>query len=134
MRLFYKGYDGGDKSTVTGYWLIELKSLFSICVLRFNKGTRENFHNHAFNALTWFIKGDLVEERLVDSNKLYRKYRRSLIPKLTRRNNMHRVIANETSYCVSIRGPWSKQWNEYNEHNKEMITLESGRRIVKVTS
>ena len=50
MKLFHKSHDGGKNSGVTGYWLIEWKSGFSIVVLRFSKGTREAFHSHAFNA------------------------------------------------------------------------------------
>ena len=60
MKLFHKSHDGGKNSGVTGYWLIEWKSGFSIVVLRFSKGTREAFHSHAFNALTWWLKGSVT--------------------------------------------------------------------------
>lgn len=52
MKILSKSYDGGPDSGVDGYWLIEIKSWFSIVLLHFNPGTREAFHNHAFNALT----------------------------------------------------------------------------------
>lgn len=134
MRFFYKGKDGGPDSPVTGYWLIEIKSLFSIVLLRFNKGTRENFHSHAFNALTWFIKGDLLEERIWVGDEVggeSTKYKRRLIPKITKRDNLHRVHAKNTSWCLSIRGPWSKTWVEYNQKEGGFIILTNGRRVVE---
>lgn len=39
MKLFSKSHDGGKDSGVTGYWLIESKSLFSIVLLRFSEGS-----------------------------------------------------------------------------------------------
>ena len=41
MRLFFYGKDGGQYSTVWGYWLIEIKSLFSVVLLRFEGDSRE---------------------------------------------------------------------------------------------
>lgn len=130
MRLFYKGKDGGPESPVTGYWLIEIKSLFSIVLLKFNDGCRENFHSHAFNALTWFIKGNLLEKRLLNKCVRFRQYKRSVIPKLTKRDNIHKVNSRGVSWCLSIRGPWSKTWQEYNEKERKFITLTNGRKIL----
>ena len=132
MRLFYKGKDGGPDSPVTGYFLIEIKWLFSIVLLKFNEGTRENFHNHAFNAFTWFIKGCLLEEIKTADSYIYKAYRRSINPKLTKKDRLHRVHALETSYCISVRGPWSKTWQEYSSNTREYTTLSSpGRKEVK---
>ena len=50
MRLFFKSKDGGPDSSVTGYWLIESKKLFSIVLLKFDGRSREAYHTHAFNA------------------------------------------------------------------------------------
>lgn len=133
MRFLYKGKDGGSESPVTGYWLIEIKSLFSIVLLKFNKGRRENFHSHAFNALTWFLKGNLVEERILSNHGILRTlkgYKKSIFPKLTTRENLHRVKAYEDSWCISIRGPWKNEWKEYNEKSEKIITLTHGRLIV----
>mgnify|MGYP001575993171 CR=1 FL=1 len=57
MKLFYYGKDGGPESHVWGFWLIEAKSLFSIVLLRFENGTREAYHSHAFNSLSWVLRG-----------------------------------------------------------------------------
>ena len=56
MKLFSKCKDGGKESPVDGYFLIECKGLFSVALLKFNKGGREAYHTHAFDAYTWFLK------------------------------------------------------------------------------
>ena len=121
-----KTKDGGPKSPVDAYFLIEVKGLFSIALLKFNKGCREEYHTHAFDAFTWFLKGDLQEED-VNGDKL--TYKRSLIPKVTLKDKNHRVKANEDSWCFTLRGPWCDSWTEYNE-NTDMTTVLSNHRVV----
>ena len=66
MKLFKKMKDGGPHSTVTGYWLIEWKAVFSIVLLKFEGKSRETFHTHAFNCISWLISGwDKLQLRLV---------------------------------------------------------------------
>jgi hypothetical protein len=115
MVLFEKRKDGGPNSPVDAYFLIESKRFFSIALLKFNKGGREAFHTHAFNALTWFIKGDILEK---DVKGCEYQYTRSFIPKLTRRSMNHRVKAVEDSWCLTVRGPWKDIWSEYLEEGK----------------
>lgn len=80
MKLFFKSKDGGPKSNVTGYWLIECKTLFSIVLLRFSEGTRESYHNHAFNAVSWVLSGALYEKEINTEGKLGKWYLRSIKP------------------------------------------------------
>ena len=126
-RFFQKTKDVGPESPVDAFFLVEIKSLFSIAVLRFNRGSRENYHSHAFNALTWFISGDLEEDIYVFKNH---KYKRSLLPKVTKRSCVHKVIAHKTSWCFTIRGPWADIWHEVDKDGK-LITLTHGRKIVE---
>lgn len=127
MRFLSKTKDGGQESTVDAYFLFEIKWLCSIAVLRFNKGSRANFHSHAFNALTWFIKGKMTEHFLEDKCV---KYKRSLFPKLTKKEVMHKVVAEEVSWCLTFRGPWQKTWKEYDTVSGKYITLTHGRKII----
>lgn len=127
MHFLNRAKDGGPTSTVDAFFLFEIKSLGSVAILRFNKGGREAFHTHAFNALTWFICGDLVEQRI---DGTVTRYRRTLLPKVTRRSNNHRVIANRNSWCVTIRGPWNNCWTEDTDTQK--IVLTHGRKIVNI--
>jgi hypothetical protein len=125
-RVFYKKPDGGKDSGVTAYFLIEWKILFSIGILRFKKGSREAYHNHAFNALTWWLKGKVTEEKINGEKK---DFEAGLKPKLTSRDNFHKVIAHECTYALTFRGPWLDTWNEYK--NSELITLTHARKIKK---
>ena len=127
MRIFNKSKDGGPESPVDAYFLFELKHIASVALLRFNEGGREAFHTHAFNAFTWFICGDLVEQRYDGTTT---KYKRSLLPKYTARDNNHRVVAHKTSWCITIRGPWKDNWTE--DTDKAKTTLTHGRKIVSI--
>ena len=123
IKLFCKSPDGGKDSGVTGYFLIEWKNVFSIALLRFSKGSREAFHSHAFNAYTWWLKG-AVEEQYLDGKKP-KLWFPSIKPKFTPRDNFHKIIGLEESWCFTVRGPWSKTWQEHKEG--ETYTLTHGR-------
>lgn len=129
MKLFTKAKDGGSESPVDAYFLFENKYVGSIAILKFNKGGREAFHTHAFDALTWFIKGDLIEED-VSGDLLV--YKRSIKPKITLKSKNHRVIAKKDSYCITIRGRWVDTWTEYNKELNETTIFSWGRNKVKV--
>lgn len=132
-RLFYIKPDGGKESGVTGYFLIEWKVLFSIGVLHFKEGSREAYHNHAFNALTWWLKGSVTEEKkpVYEFIEPVRKdFKASLIPKYTPRSNFHKVIAHKDTYALTFRGPWNNVWNEFK--NNKLITLTHGRKEVVI--
>lgn len=133
MRLFFSRKDGGQKSTVTGFWIIEWKSVFSIVILCFHKGSREAFHSHAFNAFTIWFKGCVIETTLEGDNvKLQRQFVWEPIRfKFTPRGLVHKVFGiAEKSYCISFRGPWAKTWKEVLPGG-EIVTLAHGRVEVK---
>lgn len=125
MKILTKTKDGGPESPVDAFFLIECKSLFSIALLRFNKGSREAFHTHAFNAYTWYLKGTLIEEDFDGS--LY-TYRRKLLPKFTSKTKNHRVKAVTTSWCLTFRGPWQNTWTE--DQGNTTTTFTHGRKVV----
>ena len=130
MKICSFGTDGGKESGVTGFWLLELKNWFSIVLLRFKKGTRENYHSHAFNAYTWWLWGK-VEEQHVDNEPMV--WTPSVWPKYTPRSTFHRVNALETTYAMCFRGPWSDTWQEYDPKTSEFIDLTHGRQEVART-
>lgn len=125
MKFFKRSHDGGKDSGVEGLFLVEIKSLFSIVLLSFNKGSREAYHSHAFNALTWWVRGSVVEYH-VDGREI--EWTPSIIPKLTRKNCFHKIYALRKSYAISFRGPWDKTWQE--KRNNEIVTLTHGRTLV----
>ena len=128
MKLFQKVKDGGPDSPVDGYFLIEMKSLFSVAVLKFNKGARVQYHTHAFNAFTWFLSGQALEE---DFDGSVYNYHQSVLPKVTLKTKNHRVIASKDSWCFTIRGPWDKTWTEDDKDTGLTTTFTHGRVILK---
>lgn len=137
MRFFRKAKDGGPKSTVTGYWLFEIKWLFSIVLLKFENGSRDEYHSHAFNSLNWVLSGEVEEQpvfSLVDDDDKPQwptfVHRRSLIPVITKRSTFHRVVSRGTTWVFSIRGPWRKKWLEYDPKTRETVILTHGRKVV----
>jgi len=103
--------DGGGESTVTGYFLIESKRLVTVVLLRFDGPSREAYHEHAFNCVSWLLAGRLQET--FANSKSVRRYTPSWLPFITRRSDFHKV-SSETprSWVLSIRGPWSDTWRE----------------------
>lgn len=130
-RFFYKKFDGGKESGVTGYFLIEWKKVFSIGILHFKKGSRESYHSHAFNAITWWLTGSVTEETYLEFShrRPEKDFKPSFKPKLTKRNKIHKVISHADTYALTFRGPWNDTWNEFNDQ-KGKITLTHGRKII----
>ena len=135
-KFLFKSKDGGPESNVTGYWLIESKRFFSIVLLRFDKGSREVFHNHAFNAWSWILNGELKELHKVKGfmydHLLENSMKPSFLPIFTHQNRMHQVhgVADK-SWALSFRGPWNKTWKEWLPKEGREVTLTSGRKIVE---
>jgi hypothetical protein len=126
-RFFFKKYDGGKESGVTGYFLIEFKPLFSIGLLHFKEGSREAYHTHAFKALSWFIWGSVTEHNLGGPEK---NFKPSLIPKITPRSCFHKIFAHSNTWCFTIRGPWVDIWREYNPKLNKTTLLTHGRKEI----
>ncbi len=129
MKLLYKGKDGGEESHVVGYWLIEIKSLFSIALLRFGHGTREAYHSHAFNCISWVLKGKLEERHFKGATEFHS---RSLLPIITKKNTFHQVFSHGSTWVLTFRGPWCKTWQEH--VNGRNITLTNGRQELNANS
>ncbi len=110
MKILNFGKDGGEESTVFGFFMLEIKSLFSIVFLRFEGRSREAYHSHAFNCLSWVVSGSLREQHLDGSVEIHKP---SVFPILTRRSTFHKVDSDGTTKVISIRGPWSKTWEEF---------------------
>lgn len=125
-----KKKDGGPDSPVDAFFLIEIKWLFTIALLRFNPGVRTVYHSHAFNAWTWFLTGDMREETLKLGSTGFTPYVRRWKPKFTSRERLHRVHAKKMSWCFTIRGPWKKEWFEFTP-GMQINTLGHGHEVLK---
>lgn len=125
MKFFKKLKDGGKESHVWGYFFVKIKNLFSVVLLRFDHGTREAYHNHAFDCVSWVVKGKLVERLLTGEVNMYGP---SLKPVVTRKNTFHQVCSKGTTWVLSFRGPWAKTWKEYLPREQRFVTLTHGRK------
>lgn len=142
MKLLFGHKDGGPESEVTCYG-IEIKSLFSIMLLRFTPRTREAYHSHAFNCINWVLRGVLFEEIVVCPNRHVYKggvnglayHYPSLKPFTIWRNTYHRVRSmawsdrkrtlQPNSWVLTIRGPWVDRWiddDRWMTHGRKRIS------------
>lgn len=139
MKFLFKSKDGGPESNVTGYWLFESKRFGSIALLRFDSGSREAFHNHAFNTISWVLKGHLLgivkdgdKEALAENINLVVHIKPSWKPIYTSRDRMHKVFGMaDKTWVISFRGPWNETWKEYLPKDDKEVTLTNGRKIVE---
>lgn len=130
MKFFQIAKDGGPDSPVTGFFVVEIKSLFSIVFLKFNKGAREAFHSHAFNAVTLWLRGTAIEHVLNPTRSVASRIWEAPTVKYTPRDLMHRIEAPENVYAFSIRGPWVNTWKEYLPTTNDTVLLTHGRKVV----
>lgn len=128
MKILTLRKDGGQESKVWGLFVVEIKKWFSIVGLRFGNGSREAFHSHAFNAMSWVLKGQLLERHLDGREILHNP---SWKPIITERKVFHQVFSNGNTYVFSLRGPWVKIWNEFLPQSGEFVQLTHGRKVVK---
>ena len=80
-------------------------------ILKFDGKSREAFHTHAFNAVSWILCGKMVEYFL-DKKIPCRLLVPNVLPFKTYKDDFHMVSSIGTSWALSFRGPWEKQWLE----------------------
>lgn len=119
--------DGGPESKSSGLFLIEIKRLFSIVLLKFTDGSRDAYHTHAFDAISWVLRGKLIEENLHGATI---EYKPSWKPIFTSRDTFHKVSSVGETRAFTLRGPWVKNWREYLPKQDEFVTLTHGREVV----
>lgn len=131
MRVCYWGKDGGKDSTVWGFWLFEFKRLASIVLLKFEPGSRDAYHTHAFDCVSWVLRGELREFICGDGDGGFFLYRPSWRPIITRRDTFHKVVSTGTTWVLSFRGPWAPRWYEFLPSQQRLVELASGRQVVR---
>lgn len=131
MKFFSRTKDGGAESTVWAYWLVEIKSLFSIALLRFEDGSRDAYHSHAFNCVSFVLSGKLVENHF---DGKVNEFKAGMKPVITKRETFHKVVSVGRTWVLTFRGPWANTWTEYVPGDESsMQTLTHGRKVVKRT-
>lgn len=134
MRFLWGSKDGGPESRVR-MWGIESKHWGSLLLLRFEPGTRESFHTHAFKSWSWVLAGSLAEQVLQEKGPtwtpdetVWHGYYPSRRPVHTDRRTFHRVAGGpDGAWVLTVRGPWWEGWREYNPATGEQVKLSNGR-------
>jgi hypothetical protein len=126
VKFLWGSKDGGPESNVR-MWGIESKLLGSILVLHFAPGSREAFHSHAFNAVSWVLNGFLYERvRMVDQPEDYAEswwHHPSWRPVLTRRSTFHKVSGGRHgSWVLTFRGRWHRTWQDGQPESPDTLT------------
>lgn len=119
MFGFKKCKDGGPDSNVWFYGF-EFKKLFSLALLKFENGSRDAYHSHAFNCISLILgPGYLKEEMFSNRVPVGDYYHRRGKVLITRREDFHKVTSFGTTWVLTLRGPWTDTWKEYTEHKGE---------------
>jgi hypothetical protein len=129
LKFFSKARDGGPNSPVIGFFLVEIKPLFSIVLLHFG-GTREDFHSHAFNAVTLWLTGRVIEAIKTADKIAFKTWEAGQV-KYTPRELMHKVLPCPDAWALSFRGPWAKTWKEFRLAIQRDVTLTHGRKVIE---
>lgn len=126
MKILWNVKDGGPESHVWA-WGLESKLFGSVLLLLFRSGSREAFHSHAFNAISWVLRGGLHEVFRSEAQNVYWP---SLKPVFTGRETTHKVYGlTDRTWVLSFRGPWARTWAEILPSGKQ-LTLAHGRQVI----
>ncbi len=124
--------DGGPESTVWAHWLFEWKGFCSVVLLRFENGSRDAYHSHAFDCVSWVLWGGrLVEHRIAGPDARPGDpylFLPGPLPVITRRAHLHKVISCRRTWVLSFRGPWQNTWREVEGGAIDAVELTHGRR------
>ncbi len=138
MKILIGSKDGGPESNVR-MWGFESKHFGSVLLLSFAAGSREAFHAHAFNAVSWLLSGCLIEEvrtRTTSDGRVFLRYFEneylpSLRPIKTPRDTMHKVHGfADRSLVLTFRGPWKTTWLDWPDSQRKPNLLTWGRKVV----
>lgn len=130
MKVLSYSKDGGVDSTVSGLFFVEIKSLFSVALLCFENGSRDAYHSHAFDCVSWVLRGELWEQLLPKDGEReggVNRYEAGPLPVITRRSTMHKVTSFGRTWVLTFRGPWARTWREYLPRENRFVTLTHGR-------
>lgn len=127
IRLFHKAKDGGPESKVDGYWLIEAKGWFSIALLRFGEGSRDAYHSHAFDAVSWLLTGGLDEH--VKGEECSRLYGPGSAHQDSAGACPQGLGICSNNWVLTFRGPWLPTWTETVAGKETVLT--QGRVVVR---
>jgi hypothetical protein len=131
MKFLTITKDGGEESTVLGLHADRgQKPIQRDPAAVFEDGSRDAYHSHAFNCISWVLRGRLEEERIGwDAPGKY-VHEAGAKPVLTARTHLHKVVSVGRTWVLTFRGPWAKTWTEVLPGGIG-VTLANGREVVE---
>lgn len=104
------------EQNVSEITILEWKKLFSIKLFHFHKtsGKQDRFHTHSFNAVSFLLSGNYIEEVIQDGKVVALDRNRSRIIYIPK-NEYHRITKSGGCRTILITGPWGKYWKELRE-------------------
>lgn len=135
VKLLWGDKDGGPESRVW-CWGIESKRFGSVLLLKFAKGSREAFHTHAFNSISWLLRGRLLENFKTPFAGLpfesWALHQPGCHPIRTYRDTYHKVEGMaDATWVLTFRGPWVDTWKDLDLKTGHESTLTHGRKEVQ---
>lgn len=130
LKILLGAKDGGAESTVY-VWGVESKRFGSALLLNFRGYSREAFHSHAFNAVSWVLRG-VLRETIQEPGRRMRlaHHFAGLRPIYTTRSRFHKVDSTGSTWALSFRGPWSYTWLDQPIGQRRASVLTHGRREI----
>lgn len=104
------------EQNVSEITVLEWKKFFSIKLFHFHKtaGKQDRFHTHSFNAVSFLLTGNYIEEIIKDGEVVALNRNRNKIIYIPK-NEYHRITKSDGCRTILITGPWAKYWKELRE-------------------
>jgi hypothetical protein len=104
------------EQNVSEITVLEWKKFFSIKLFHFHKtdGKQDRFHTHSFNAVSFLLSGNYIEEVVQDGKVVALDRNRSRVIYIPK-NEYHRITKSGGCRTILITGPWEKYWKELRE-------------------
>lgn len=124
MKLSWGDKDGGPESHVR-VWGLEFKRFATVYLIKFDRGSREAYHTHAFNSISWLLSGGLTEKHFGGAIDFHTPGWR---PIRTWEHTFHKVEGVRASnWAITFRGPWVSTWREFLPREFRFRKLTHGR-------
>lgn len=125
-----KAINNGDQN-VTELTVLEWKPLFSIKLFHFHESTgcQDRFHTHSFNSISLLLKGNYIEEKIIDQKIIPMDRNRSRLIYIPN-GEYHRITKSNGCWTLLITGPWKSYWKELMELGNDryqMVVMGEGR-------
>lgn len=129
LTLFWKNHFNFGGRPIDQYVIFECKYLFSIIIFNFIESDKvqDRFHTHAFNSVSFKLKG-YYEEHILDENGETLIVPRHNVVKFFERDIYHAIGKSNDCWTLLLAGPWKQTWKEFFPNLRKIETLSWSRK------